>query len=102
MIISVHYKTRRHRSNLINNEIGLGQIIRTVFWDKHHPDGPEIHTISSTGIITIYNALTGKLITQLIARPAQLQRYYATDEKCPEYLIALAINHERLGYNHYK
>lgn len=102
-MMSAHYKTRKYRIELINNKIGLGSIIRTVFWDRHHRDGPEIHQISSTGIITIYNALTGKLITQLIARPAQLERYYVnTNESCPQYLIELAIKHEHMNYNHYK
>lgn len=103
MVLSAHYKTRKYRIELIN-EIGLGRIVRTVFWDRHHPDGPEIHTISSTGIVTIYNALTGKLITQLIARPAQLRRYYdgAIDcAICPQYLLDLAQEHKYMKYNCY-
>ena len=47
----------------------MGNPVRTFKWDKGHPNGPELHTITDTGIIVIRNERTGKLITTLIARP---------------------------------
>lgn len=102
---SLHYSNdRTSREYLIANVIGLGKVVRTVLWDRHHPNGSEIHCISDTGIVTIYNELTGKMVTRLIARPEQIRRYYEhtkTKVTCPQYLIDLAIEHKKLGYNNY-
>lgn len=98
--LTVHWKERSNRNEFIEKEIGIGNPIRHFFWDKGHPNGPEIHTITDTGIIIIRNYRTNKLITQLIARPGQISRYYkAINETPPEYLMDIAAKHYIEKYN---
>lgn len=97
---SSHYSfERQERENLIE-KIGYGNIIKSVIVDRGHINGPEIHNISDTGIITIYNQRTHKLITKLIARPGQIERYYTNGERIPQNLIKIAQNHQRLSMNY--
>ena len=97
MTTSRHYaRDRRTRQNIIDR-IGEGNTILSVVWDRGHQNGPEIHMISDTGIISIYNQRSGKLITKLIARPAQIQRYF--DGDAPVELLAIARHHQNMGYN---
>lgn len=94
---SLHYSLERTtRDDLIKNVIGYGKVIKRVNVESGHPKGPEVHEISDTGIITIYNAWTGKLVTRLIARPGQLERYY---KNIPEDLLKKSIYNCRKGYN---
>lgn len=95
---SAHYMTDRQEREEIIRQIGYGQIIKTVEVDRGHRNGPEIHKISNTGIITVYNKKTGKMITKLIARPAQIRRYYE-NEPVPQNLLRLAREHQNMGLN---
>lgn len=97
-MISKHYTVDRKKREHIIEMIGAGEIIKKVIVDKGHEKGPEIHEISSTGIIVIKNQRTKKLVTKLIARPGQIRRYFKTD-KAPEYLINIAREHEIKGYH---
>lgn len=68
--------------------------------DKGHPNGSEIHALTEQGVIYIFNKETGKLITCLIARPAQLARYYeAVGAVCPKKAYRLAQIHESQRLN---
>lgn len=96
---SKHWKEDRKQRTEIIKKIGLGEIIKTAIVDKHHPNGPEVHQISNTGIVIISNQRTGKMITQLIARPGQIKRYFTEEEPAPAYLINLAREHQRMAYN---
>jgi hypothetical protein len=97
---SLHYTTdRQERENLIK-QIGYGNTIKSVVVDKGHKNGPEIHKISDTGIITIYNQRTKKLITKLIARPSQIARYF-TEGNAPKELIEIAREHQKKNYNNF-
>ena len=96
---SKHYMTDRQRREEIIKQIGKGTVIRREIVDKGHKNGAEIHVISTTGIITIYNQRSGKLITKLIARPGQIRRYWKNEE-APEELIQIAKEHQRMNYNH--
>lgn len=93
-----YYEERTYRENLIR-EIGYGRPIKTVTIDRGHRDGAEIHQLSDTGIITIFNARTHKLITRLIARPGQIKRYYKENEIIPNELLNLARQHQIMAYN---
>lgn len=96
---SLHYTDERTaRENLIK-KIGYGNIIKEVELDRGHKNGPEIHKISDTGIVTIYNKRSGKLITKLIARPGQIKRYFNKNENIPAELLSLARYHEKMEYN---
>ena len=97
---TLHWKERHSRNEFIRNEIGIGTPIRTFKWDKGHPNGPELHTITDNGIIIVRNERTGKLITTLIARPGQIHRYYrSVNEVAPTYLINIALEHTKNGYH---
>lgn len=98
---SKHWEEERaNRNRLINEVIGLGKPIKEVIIDKGHKNGAERHVLTSTGIIIVYNARTGKMITRLIARVGQVKRYYE-DGKAPREIIQLARKHTDLGYNYY-
>lgn len=101
-MMSNHYKLdRQTRENLIA-QIGYGTIIKSVVIDRGHQNGAEIHEISDTGIITIYNERTHKMITKLIARPGQIKRYFEGNEnKAPKYLLNLAREHQQMAYNYF-
>lgn len=96
---SKHYTNDRIEREKIIEMIGYGTIVAEFTVDRGHKNGPEIHKISDTGIITIYNKRTHKLITKLIARPGQIRRYYKNGN-APENLIEKAIdNTVKNNYN---
>lgn len=96
---SLHYMKDRERRESLIQSIGYGEVIRTVEIDKGHPNGPELHKISTTGIVTIYNKRTGKMITKLIARPNQIRRYWTDGESAPVELLNIARDHQKMHYN---
>lgn len=99
---SKHYKhTRGKRQRMIDKVLnGDGYIIDGFVVDKKHHDGLEVHSITDTGVIIIHNYHTGKLVTKLIARPQQIERYYKdTGQQPPEWLLKLAQWHMDLRYN---
>ena len=98
MTTSKHYITDRAKREALIQTIGEGKEIARFTVDKHHKNGPEIHIITDTGIIIIKNKRTKKLITKLIARPAQIRRYY---EEVPAELakvLELAREHQTKKY----
>ena len=96
---SSHWRLERKERAKIIAQIGKGNIIKEVEVDRNHPNGPEIHKISDTGIITIFNKRTKKMITQLIARPGQIRRYFNENEIIPTELLDLAREHQKMAYN---
>jgi len=95
---SQHYKNDRKEREAVIAKIGYGKVIKSVRKNRDHVDGPEIHEISSTGIISIYNVESKKLVTRLIARPEQISRYYG-NRVPPKWLMDIAREHKALGYN---
>ena len=95
-----HYiEDRQDRENRIKI-IGQGNVIKSVVVDRGHRNGPEIHEITDTGIINIYNQRTKKLVTKLIARPGQIKRYFI-NEVIPKGLLERAkYNCYTLAYNY--
>lgn len=99
--VSFHYREdRRERENLIR-EIGYGTKLEEFLEDRGHPNGAEIHILSTTGIVTIFNARTNKLITKIIATPGQIRRYYENRGRvAPEDIIRIAYeNRKKNPYN---
>lgn len=100
--MSNHYVRSRHRrEKFINRHInGDGNVVDEFVIDRKHKKGKELHKVTDTGLVIIYNFETGKLITKLIARPEQIQRYYKNiDKEPPMWLITLAQWHVSLNYN---
>ena len=95
---SKHWRKDRQTRSRIIAQIGLGQVVKEVVVDCGHKNGPEVHKITTTGLVVIYNQRTGIMVTVLIARPNQIKRYYAENE-APQKIINLAFEHMRAGYN---
>lgn len=77
LIETAHWNDeRKSRHEKIKENIGEGKFISSFIVDTGHPHGDEIHTIFDNGMILIQNADTGRLVTELIARPEQVKRYW--------------------------
>ena len=101
MEVTNHWIERNIRNDFIKEHIGVGNPLRTFKWDKGHPNGPELHTITDTGIIIVQNERTKKLVTTLIARPGQIYRYYINEGLYPpKELMNIAKEHTEAGYNY--
>ena len=100
-MISQHYINKRFQRNELISKIGIGKPIESFAVDKGHKDGSEIHIITSTGLIVIYNRNSHKLCTVLIARPNQIKRYYVDlgRNDFPNSVLELAYKHMKMGYN---
>jgi len=96
---SKHYTKDRQIREAIIRQIGLGEEVITKEVDRGHPNGAELHTVTTTGIIIIRNKRTNKMITKLIARPSQIGRYFDTETKEVRELKRIAQMHKELGYN---
>jgi len=96
---SRHWEADRAEREAIIRAIGIGNVIKTVVVDRGHRNGPEVHKITDTGIVIIYNQRTNRMITKLIARPNQIRRYYRPEEVVPANLLRLAREHQMAGYN---
>lgn len=101
---SKHYQEQRsEREKFIDEHFGDDYIVDEFIVDKGHPHGAERHCITNNGIIIVYNANSGKLVTKLLARPQQIKRYYeSSGRKLPleyENILRLAKQHNILGYN---
>ncbi len=101
-MVSKHYQSQRsEREKFIDEHFKYGYMVDEFIVDKGHPHGAERHCITNNGIIIVYNLLSGKLVTKLIARENQIKRYYyGSGRNPPSYLIDLARQHESLGYNY--
>jgi hypothetical protein len=95
---SKHWRKDRQVRSKIIAQIGLGQVVKEVVVDRGHRNGPEVHKITTTGLVVICNQRTGIMVTVLIARPNQIKRYYAENE-APQEIINLAFEHMKAGYN---
>lgn len=96
-MMTQHINERKDRIAIIE-KIGYGKPVVTITVDNGHRNGAEEQTLSTTGIVTIRNKRTRKVITYLIARPGQLKRFFV-DTIIPEDLLEIARIHQRMGYN---
>lgn len=96
---SKHWIKDREARNALIEKIGAGVEVKRAVVDKGHRNGAEIHVISSTGIVTIYNQRTGKMITKLIARPGKIKQYYKENEIIPDDLLKIARYHQKMKYH---
>lgn len=96
---SNHYtKDRKAREEVIA-KIGQGKAIKAVVVDRNHRNGLEVHIVTDTALVLIFNKESKKLITKLIARPAQITRYFNEDEVVPKEVLELARYHSKMGWN---
>jgi len=95
---SLHWTEERKERDQLIKHISWNYEVKRVIIDKNHRNGKEVHVITDTGLVYIFNQRTGKRITVLIARPGQLKRYWG-DEKVPVKLMNIAREHANKGYN---
>lgn len=98
-----HYANDKNimvRNNVIEKYIGYGTDIFSAEVDRGHKNGTEIHVVTDTAIIKIYNTKTRKHITDLIARPNQIKRvYHAKGQYAPQWLLDIAYENRSRGFN---
>lgn len=83
----LHY-ARHGRTTRIAETVGFGHVVRQCLVDTGHSAGCEVHVLTSTGIVLVFNARSGKLVTVLVARPGQVARYYEPfGEDVPDWLM---------------
>ena len=96
---SSHYVKERIERERRIQQIGIGYEVATFTVDRNHPNGAELHIITSTGIIIIKNERTKKIVTKLIARPGQIRRYFSEITPEIQKIIEIAYLHQKLHYN---
>lgn len=100
---TMHYKNDKNiavRTMVIEKYIGFGRDIFSAELDRGHKNGTEIHVVTNTAIIKIYNARTKKHVTDLIARPNQIIRVYrAKGQYAPKWLLDIAYENQNRGFN---
>lgn len=96
---SKHIHKRSKRMEIIYNLIANehGKICKVWLVDTGHVNGLEVHVIYNNGICLIYNNDSKKLITGLILRPKQVERYQITMTKCMSKKVK---KHMQKSYNH--
>lgn len=98
---TMHYKNDKTvRIMVIEKYIGFGRDIFSAEVNRGHKNGTEIHVVTDTGIIKIYNARTRRHVTDLIARPNQIKRVYnAKGQYAPKWLLDVAYENQKRGFN---
>lgn len=98
-----HYDADKNtavRREIIEKYIGWGENIFSAEVDRGHKNGTEIHVITDTAIIKVYNIRTKKHVTDLIARPNQIKRvYHAKGQYAPRWLLDIAYENRSRGFN---
>lgn len=91
---TIHEGQRAFRRNKAL-ELGKFEVVESFVVDTGHPDGLELHSVTSTGVVIIANIEKKHIITYLIARPGQIKRYGINSND----LIEKAYEHSKLGLN---
>ena len=96
---------RQTRTYLIDNIIGdTNNVICNNVIDRGHVNGAERFELTDKAIIRVYNNITNRHITDIIARPGQIYdrmgvEFTNLDVRVQRRIIDLAREHQRLGYN---
>lgn len=95
-------RTRHGRTTRIAETVGFGHVVRQCLVDTGHSAGCEVHVLTSTGIVLVFNARSGKLVTVLVARPGQVARYYEPfGEDVPDWLMNRAYENTCVRHLNY-
>ena len=96
---------RMTRQKLIDEVIkDTNNVICTNVIDRGHIDGEERFELSDKGIIRVYNNITNRHITDLIARPSQIynrlgSNFISLPKRVRDNILSYARKHQALGYN---
>lgn len=93
-----HTKERQKRIALAKQLIisESAKVIQYAICDTEHENGLEVHVVYNNGIVFVYNMKSRKLITVLIARAPQIERYKITITKT---MMQKIKSHIKQGYN---
>lgn len=102
---TLHFSIDRSERHLkVLSLLGVGRHLYSFIVDKGHVNGAEIHSIFSNGVIVIRNRRTNLLITELIARPGQIRRYWEIQGKalpCEMWVVMEKAKQNQVkGYNY--
>ena len=93
-----HFLERKERIERL--EDGIGNIVAGFVVDENHVKGWVEHFVTDTGMILVLNHRTKLAVTVMIARPAQIERYYA-EGKAPQEIVDRAFHNSHvLGLNY--
>lgn len=103
---TTHLYSRTDRLEKIRTIIGYGNDVCEFTKNRGHRDGPERFVLTDTAIIKCYNAITGRHITDLIARTPQIyDRLQSAFSALPfplrKKITDLADMHEARGWNNW-
>jgi len=96
---------RQVRDNLIKNVIGdTNNVLCVNVLDRGHRNGAERFELTDKGILKVYNAITNRHITDLVARVPQIKArmgaaFTALPSEVQRKVLEVARENERLGYN---
>jgi hypothetical protein len=96
--LTKHFSERETRMKIYSSIKNLGNVYDSFVVDKNHPNGDEVHVLTDTGFILIFNERTKKFITLLHARPMQLKRYYINlGEEIPLVITNICESNNKLN-----
>lgn len=97
--VSLHYQNERtERERFIKEFVGFGE--EQYAFEYDYNGAKQIHRITDTGLINVYDRNGENLITRLVARPQQIKRYFQQHGQTPpRELVELAFEHNVKGYN---
>lgn len=100
VIESFHFQVeRKNRREKIKRLVGVGNVITSFIIDKNHDKGFTRDYILDNGVVIVVNERTRKIVTEFIARPAQIARYW--NHNVPQeyqYIINISKKWQKLGY----
>lgn len=99
IVFSKHFCERNDRMKKAE-EIGVGNITGRFLVNKGHKNGEEVHCVTDTGLVFIFNKESHCFVTVLIARPSQISRYYkSVSIPAPSDILRKAGIHEKQHLN---
>lgn len=100
-----HRNDRVERHKKISEVLGYGKPVGAFVVTSDTDKPTEIHTVMESGVIIIQNQENQKMITEIVARPPQILRYWRNlNLVCPTTLDVVIEHAEvnvELGYNYW-
>lgn len=95
MTTSKHYAEERKERQQLIETIGTGKVIysKVVFDEKRQRRF--LYKITDNAVLMVCTVDGSKLITQMIARPSRINKYWSN---APKWLIRKSVKYTRLGY----
>lgn len=93
------HTSERQKRLMLANQLIISEgakVIQYTICDTGHANGLEVHIVYNNGIVFVYNMKSRKLITVLIARIPQIERYNIKVTKTMQQKIK---SHIKQGYN---